>query len=219
MRMQELAHLYHASMSAEDYELIVQVRDAEIDRDWNAVPSEGEKNGGATEFARFQYYDHQNSDWPDKILQSEYRMALAAYEHIRSDARDVATLIAENAHPHNPIFTKGLTQLTLGAPQSVYNGGLLRATVRYFDADRNRPGLPQDVAALVDKLGEDCAGIQLVNLSRSECRNLIVSAGAFGEHQFTGLRGSIASVVEHSGRGWYATFRESAELRFSVARQ
>lgn len=188
MRMQELAHLYHASMSAEDYELIVQVRDAEIDRDWNAVPSEGEKNGGATEFARFQYYDHQNSDWPDKILQSEYRMALAAYEHIRSDARDVATLIAENAHPHNPIFTKGLTQLTLGAPQSVYNGGLLRATVRYFDADRNRPGLPQDVAALVDKLGEDCAGIQLVNLSRSECRNLIVSAGAFGEHQFTGLR-------------------------------
>jgi len=32
---------------------------------------------------------------------------------------------------------------------------VLRATVRYFDRDRSRPGLPRDVAALVDSLGAE----------------------------------------------------------------
>jgi hypothetical protein len=60
--------------------------------------------------------------------------------------------------------------------------------VRYFDQDRARPGLPLDVAALVDKLAPDGVGLQLVNLSRHETRNLIVQAGAFGEHTFTEVR-------------------------------
>ena len=188
MRMQELVHLYHASMSKQDYELITRVRAGEVERDWNVVPSEGEKNGGATELARFQYYDGQNPDWPEKILRAEYQNTLAAFESIRRDTRDVATLIAENAHPNNPVFTKGLTQVTMGAPQSVYNGGLLRSTVRYFDQDRRRPGLPADVATLVDKLESDRAGVQLVNLNRTETRRVIVQAGAFGEHQFAKLR-------------------------------
>jgi len=96
----------------------------------------------------------------------------------------------------------------LGAPQAVYNGGLLRATVRYYDADRRRPGLPQDVAALVDEIKADKVGVQLVNLSRTETRWLIVQAGAFGEHSFTdvkfqdetaeGKRGSNVSSSDRS---------------------
>ena len=76
----------------------------------------------------------------------------------------------------------------LGAPHSVYHGGLLRATVRYYDKDLCRPGVPQDVGALVDKLTSDGVGIQLVNLNRNQTRNLIVQAGAFGEHEFTTVK-------------------------------
>ena len=188
-RMQELAHLYHASMSAEDYELITTVRAGEVERDWCEVGARGgEKNGGETEFARFQYYDGQNPDWPEKILSAEYKWVLEAFEKIRLDDRDIREIIETNYFPANPVLTKGLTQVTLGAPQSVYNGGLLRATVRYFDQDLARPGLPRDVAALVDKLAPDRAGLQIVNLNRTETRNLIVQAGAFGEHQFTEVR-------------------------------
>ena len=188
-RMQELAHLYHASMSTEDYELITQIRDGEVERDWNEIGERsGEKNGGETEFARFQYYDGLNPDWPEKILSAEYRWALEAFDKIRLDNRTVEEIITTNYFPPNPVFTKGLTQTTMGAPQSVYNGGLLRATVRYYDRDNARPGLPRDVAALVDKLGSDTVGIQLVNLSTTETRNAIVQAGAFGEHQFTGIK-------------------------------
>ena len=187
-RLQELAHLYHASMAAEDYALIERIRETDQERDWNEVPSEGEKNHGATELARFQYYDGENPDWPEKILRAEYENARAALEIIQNEERDAATLIADNFCPPNPVFTKGLTQVMLGAPQSVYNGGLLRATVRYFDVERARPGLPPDVAALVDELASEKAGIQLFNLNTSETRNLIVQAGAFGEHHFTELR-------------------------------
>ena len=179
-------HLYHASMAKEDYGLITQVRDGEVERDWNEVGSAlGEKNWGTTEFARFQYYDGRNPDWPEKILRAEYQKALETYREMREDERTHLEVIATNRIPSQPVLTKGLTQVTLGAPQSIYNGGLLRATVRYFDRDRARPGLPPEVAALVDELGPETVGIQLVNTSRGETRNLVVQAGAFGEHQFT----------------------------------
>ncbi len=188
-RAQELVHLYHASMSQQDYDLIAQVRDGEVERDWNDVSERGgEKNGGDTELARFQYYDGQNPDWPKKILSAEYGWALETFEEIRADNRTVEEMISTNSFPQHPVLTKGLTQVTMGTPQSVYNGGLLRATVRYFDQDQGRPGLPKDVAALVDELKPDKAGIQLVNVNPDETRRLIVQAGAFGEHQFTEVR-------------------------------
>ena len=84
------------------------------------------------------------------------------------------------------MVTKGLTQMTTGSPHSIYNGGLLRATVRHFDADARRPGLPADVAAFVDLLEAERVGVQLVNTGAAE-RNLVLQAGAFGEHRFTDL--------------------------------
>ncbi len=192
VRILEPAHLYHASMSMDDHELLVRIREGDVERDWNQIEDTGEKNvqkqDGHQNTARFNYYDGKNPGWPEQILQSDYRMALATYEKIRTDTRDAQAIVAENAHPDSPVFTKALTQVTMGAPQSVYNGGLLRATVRYFDEDRARPGLPPDVAALVDRLGPDVVGVKLVNLNPHETRRLIVQAGAFGEHQFTEVR-------------------------------
>ena len=183
-RLQELTHLYHISMASEDYDLIARIRESDKERDWNHVPVSGEKNTGDTELARFQYYDGKNPDWPMKILQAEYENAQTNVDKIQNETRDAKTLIADNPSSPNPVFTKGLTQVMMGAPHSVYTGGLLRATVRYYDSDRARPGLPPDVAALVDKLDADGAGVHLVNLNTSETRNLIVQAGAFGEHEF-----------------------------------
>ncbi len=183
-RMLEPAHLYHMSMASEDYDLIAMIRESDKDRDWNHVPVSGEKSGGETELARLQYYDGKNPDWPMKILQAEYENAQTNVEKIQNETRDAKTLIEDNPSAPNPVFTKELTQVMMGAPHSVYTGGLLRATVRYFDSDRTRPGLPPDVAALVDRLDADSAGIHLVNLNTSATRNLIVQAGAFAEHEF-----------------------------------
>lgn len=109
-------------------------------------------------------------------------------EFMRNDRRDIYSIVGDDLYPNNPVITKGLQQVTLGAPQTIYNGGLLRARVRYFDRDRQRPGLPPDVAALVEKLEADRTVLQLINLSATESRNLIVQAGAFGEHLFTEIK-------------------------------
>ena len=186
-RLQEPTHLYHISMASEDYDLIARIREADKERDWNEVPVVGEKNCGDTELARFQYYDGKNPDWPEKALRADYQNVLNAVQMIQSETRDPFTLIADNPGSPNPVYTKALTQVMMGAPHSVYTGGLVRGTLRYFDSDRARPGLPLDVAALVDRLDADGAGVQLVNLNPGNTRNLIVQAGAFAEHQFVEL--------------------------------
>ena len=179
-----LVNLWHESMSQGDYELVTRVRDGG-GTDWNELPAIGDRGGARTEFARFQYYDGRNPGWPVQCLQSDYQQAAAFLEGMNRDDRSVQQIIDDNAWPPNPVIVKGLVQTTMGCPGQLYNGGILRATVRYFDADATRPGLPPDVAALVDDLSADGCGIQLVNTSHSESRNLIVQSGAFGEHSFT----------------------------------
>ena len=56
--------------------------------------------------------------------------------------------------------------------------------MRHFDLDRRRPGLPPDVACLVEGLSADSVDLRLVNTGR-ERRRALVQAGAFGEHEFT----------------------------------
>ena len=187
MRFQDLAHLYHASLAEDDRRLVHQLRDGDIKTDWCDVAPCGEKGIGATEKARFQYYEGSNPDWPEKILSAEYESALSVLDQIQNDNRDREQIKAEHKGAPNPVFTKGLTQVAMGAPQSVYCGGLLRATLRYFDAKRRRPGLPEDVCALVDELGADRLGLQLVSLSSEATREVIVQAEAFGEHTFCAI--------------------------------
>ena len=60
---------------------------------------------------------------------------------MENDARTVPEILRDNhAEPVNAVFTKILTHVMLGSPQYFYHGGMLRATVRYFDPDRMRPG-------------------------------------------------------------------------------
>jgi hypothetical protein len=195
LRVYEPAHLYHMTFSEEDRATIIELREGDKERDWNEVTFHGDERADwQTEYSRFQYYEGLNPDWPEKALTAQYQQALDRHERLMADDRDVPAIIAANQEPPNPVVTKVLTQTMLGSPHSVYHGGLLRGTVRYFDKDLVRPGLPADVGALVDKLAADGVGIQLTNLSRSEARSLIVQAGAFGEHQFTTVQHGESTI-------------------------
>ena len=188
VRLLEPAHLYHGTLARQDYELMVRLRDGDVERDWNEIRDDGDKNvqmqDGHQNMARFNYYDGKNPDWPQRILESDYRYALAQYETIRGENRSPQQMIEDNVSPPFAVYTKALEQVVQGAPQTEYNGGLSRALLRYFDQDGARPGLPPDVAALVDEIRADGIGVQLVNLSQSATRRIILQAGAFGEHTF-----------------------------------
>ena len=96
----------------------------------------------------------------------------------------------------NPVVTEVLTQLTWGAPQVVYNGGIAQARLRHYDAVRRRPGLPPDVAALVSSIDPGATSVTLVNLSGTQARTVIVQAGAFAEHDI------ISARYEAAPPGW-----------------
>ena len=84
----------------------------------------------------------------------------------------------------NPAATDSLVRLMWGALVPGREGGLLNARVRYFDPERRRAGVPEDVAALVSGLDDRRTVITLVNLSARASRTVIVQAGGYAEHQF-----------------------------------
>ena len=57
------------------------------------------------------------------------------------------------------------------------------ARLRWFDPERRRAGIPPDVAALVEKLGEDETVVTLVNTNQVAARTVTVQGGAYAEHQ------------------------------------
>ena len=185
MRGKDLGHLYHASLSSQDHELITFFRDGEVRRDWNDELGRGEKDDGDSELARFQFYDGKNPQWPVKILRKDLDAAIHSHQELVNESRGPQQLVDEHAHPRHAVYTRALMQTMFGCPQTVYNGSLLRAMVRYFDAQAQRPGLPPNTAAFVDEIRPDGIGLQLVNLCPNTTRDVILQAGAFGEHEFT----------------------------------
>lgn len=186
---QPMAPAYPAAMwnvtgDDEDLAMLRDLRDRES-YDWRTVTGFHAKDDAGHEQPWFAWLEGDNPDYPVEILQASLEQVYKRAEQVRQDETD-----PRDNHIHwwqqlNPVTTEALIQLTLGAPQMLYNGGLLLAPLRYFDADRRRPGLPPDVAALVDAVTGDRVAVTLVNVSAVEARRLVVQAGTLAEHRFT----------------------------------
>jgi len=131
------------------------------------------------------FIEGRNVDYPVQILRATFAECLRRLEMVRRDQTEPASRDLHHWQRRNPVVLEGLVQLMLGGPNHVYHGGLLHCRLFYFDPARKRPGLPPDVAALVDKVTPDSVSVQLVNVHPSEPRDVILQAGAFGEHEFT----------------------------------
>ena len=174
--------LWHHSAGAQDAARLDRLR-AASGYDWATVRAFRDKEEAGHEEPWYAYLRGENPDYPEQILavahtQARRRLALLA--------GGVGRELAEE-HIHfwqnvNPVVTEALTQLTWGGPQVIYNGGLPQARVRYFDARRGRPGLPDGVAALVSAIDPDATVVTLINLAGTADRTVTVQAGAFAEH-------------------------------------
>lgn len=139
----------------------------------------------------YLYMRGQFPDYPERILQQNLELIANQLEKLRSPKGDPTSWDWDHPYSihewqeYSPVYFEGLLQMMLGAPMHISHGGLQHARVRYFDADRKRCGLPEDIGALVEALGDEFVTLTLVNLSAFKERELIVQAGSFGEHQFT----------------------------------
>ncbi len=166
--------------------------------DWLSVHP-GRSKGDDLHFGPWYcYIDGRNPDYPRRILEEQYAEVLRRMDAMRADNGNPEEWDVHHWQNKNPVHTEGLVQLTCGGPQIIYHGGLLHVRLRYFDADTRRPGLPEDVAALVPALDAESTTVELINTNPSHSRRLLVQAGAFSEHNFTSIEdldsGSVHAV-------------------------
>jgi hypothetical protein len=180
--------IWGISLDPADWDRIERLRAAEQPLDWRRVFAFRTKEDAGHEPPWLRFLAGDNPTYPEQILRASLGLVHWRLDRIRADTADLARVNIHHWQQHNPVLTEALIQLTLGAPPPIYNGGLLYAPLRYFDADRRRPGLPPDVAALVTKVTRDALEVHLVNLSPTASRAAILQAGTFGEHRFDDVR-------------------------------
>lgn len=194
-------YLWTVSMADEDMERIDRIPKL---YDWNEVivPNVSGKDGKLGRETKhyivntepwFQYIRGELPDYPDRILDANFQLIIRQLERMDSPAGDPHSWNdAYNDDDFSsihiwqelcPVYMESLVQLTFGAPMHISHGGFQHGRFRYFDAERRRAGLPQDVAALVEKLSDRSATLQLVNTSPFEARTVVVQGGTFGEHR------------------------------------
>jgi hypothetical protein len=113
-------------------------------------------------------------NYPLEALQQDFQQAARTAERIRDQV---------SGYGASPVAFESLANLSLGAANLYASGDVLRSQVRYFDPERRRAGLSEDVAALVEKIEPGGVTLTIVNTSTVATRRLIVQTGAYGEHQ------------------------------------
>ncbi len=223
MMIRDWVHLWHASQDSADWRKIAQIHQGHKYRplngegiwgqntldhldtltykqgahfDWAKEMVQGDRTTGKSEYARWMYYAGYNPRWPVEALQADYQEVINRMEFMRNDPRPVSSILGDDTYPNNPVLTKVLTQMIQGSPQTIYFGGLSRALLRYYDAEALRPGLPDQVAALVTQIYPQGADVELVNISPVDTQSVIVQAGAFAENRFTSCTYKVNEVLQ-----------------------
>ncbi|MBL9187376.1 MAG: hypothetical protein JNK23_07865 [Opitutaceae bacterium] len=138
------------------------------------------------------YLDGKNSGFPEEALRRDLAALARKTAGFRSDDSRPERRLADNMMSFNPASVVALQQLMWGAIPPGRAGELMNSRVRYFDPERRRAGVPDDVGALVSELGDTRTVLTLVNLSPTATRTVIVQGGAYGEHRI--------ESVEQGGR-------------------
>jgi hypothetical protein len=139
----------------------------------------------------------RNPGYPEQALERDLKMVQQRMNAVRRDATPPEKRLADNMLDYNPAATESMVQLMWGALLPGREGGLLNARLRYFDPDRKRAGVPEDVAALVSELSDTRTVVTLINLNSSQPRTVVVQGGGYGEHQLVSVtRGGTTTPID-----------------------
>ena len=162
------------------------------------------------------YLEGKLPDYPEQVLRDDLARIRRRVELIHNDQTTADSRLADYLLDLNPATTNGLTNVSLGGYFSRGRIWVLHSRFRYFDPVKRRAGLPEDVAALVEKLGPDSATLTLVNTNPIAARDIVVQAGGYGEHRFesvtlggatTQIGGPVVTVRLEPGAGTRVEFK------------
>jgi hypothetical protein len=141
------------------------------------------------------YVSGNNEGYPFQAFQQELAGIRRYVEGLRRDSLPPDQRASDHSQRYNPAQTEALVNLTLGGNHPGTSGNILHSRVRYFDPQRQRAGLPQDVAALVERIKPEGITLTLVNISQVEPRTVVVQAGAYAEHRFQSVSAGGGDVA------------------------
>ena len=145
----------------------------------------------------------ENPAYPEEALQADMSSVREKVESIRNDPTTPDTRLSDNTNSFNPATPGTLFQMTMGGP-APKRAQAVHCMFRYFDPGSRRCGLPEDVAALVDTVGEGEAAVTLVNLNPVDPAEIIIQGGAYREHA---LKSASVDNVTVEITGDYLTLR------------
>ena len=135
----------------------------------------------------FNYLNGKNPDYPEQILQSDFSHIRKNVAGMRADETTPDTRLSDDPNKFNPAAVRSLTELMLGGIYPSTTGLILHCRLRYFDPVERRAGLPEGVAALIEKMTDDEVVVTLVNINQLDSRTVVVQAGGYAEHQFVSI--------------------------------
>jgi hypothetical protein len=145
------------------------------------------------------YLDGEDAAYPVEALQADLLALQGRVAEARRDPTTPDTRLSDDPNHLNPAVTETLTQLMLGGLPTGRDGYPLHCRLRYFDPVERRAGIPEDVAALVEKLTADEVVVTLVNTSPVHPRAVVVQGGAYAEHDLVDVKlGEVTQPVGHS---------------------
>jgi len=170
----DFLHLWFMTQSESDW--------AEIERFIEARRQSGGRLDQDLEWA--QFIKGKNSGFAERALRNELKTVIRKIEFIQKEHGDPETFVDNKWILVDPMKLDSLVRLTVGGLPVKVQGEMLYSQVRYFDGERRRAGLPPDVAALVTRIEKDLIELEVLNLNAVEARQLVIQAGAYGEHSF-----------------------------------
>lgn len=152
----------------------------------------------------FGYLFGEDLDWPQRSLDfciGKVKRQIGFIEKEVPDGPQKLRVIATADSGTSPWpcgWCGPLVNLMTGGIMPLWHGQLHLAYFRYFDPAQQRPGIPKDCAALVEKIGDRSATLVLANLNAREPRTVLVQTGAYAEHQCLSVQaeGQAAQRVE-----------------------
>jgi len=134
------------------------------------------------------YLEGKDDRYPEDALRADLEHVRRRVAGMRADTTTPDTRLADDPLRFGKANVVSLIELVLGGIHLDRNAAVLHCRLRYFDPVRRRAGLPEDVAARVEKLTADSAVLTLVNVSQLDSRAVVVQAGGYGEHEFLNVQ-------------------------------
>jgi len=131
-----------------------------------------------------EFLEGRNPGFPEESLRRDLERVRSRTQAMRNDDTTPDTRLADDPMSFNPATVSALIQLMWGGLPPDLRARALFSNLRYFDPVKRRAGVPEDVAALVERMTGDSVTVTLVNVNQADSRELVVQAGGYAEHQF-----------------------------------